>query len=327
MTGLKWHRPGDQTFETGIDRGVLYPEDGGAVPWNGLISIENQGEAEIKELYLDGQKYFTLVQAKDWKGTLEAYTFPDEFGDMIGIAELGDGYYVDGQMPARFNLSYRTMINTPDVDDRQHYKIHLIYKATALLGDYSHQTLSADATEPTPFSFELSAIPQKIPGARPSAHVIIDTRKLDNTTRGTLEGMLYGNGARDPQFPTIAELTDLLTFSETVEIIYNGDGTWTARGSNDNIQVDSNGYFRIKNVNVQWIEEGVYLFLDGANPNANFVRFDEDGTPYFVKTDGLSNIGMDTDGVPFVDNGATGVVIFEDLDSVPYFELMSDDVV
>lgn len=39
MPGLVWDRVGDRTYESGLDRGVLYLPDGSAVPWNGLTSI------------------------------------------------------------------------------------------------------------------------------------------------------------------------------------------------------------------------------------------------------------------------------------------------
>lgn len=319
MTRLQWHRPKDATFETGLDRGVLYPEDGAPVPWNGLISVESSGESEVKELYLDGIKYLSIVSARDWKGTLEAYTFPDEFSDMVGISEAGDGLYFDSQAPSRFCLSYRTMITAPDADTQQHYKIHLIYMATAVLGDVSHQTLSGEGVEPSSFTFELTAVPQSIPGWRPTAHVILDTREIDPITLGTLEGMLYGNGARNPEFPSITELTDMLTFTDTVTVVYNGDGTWTATGSNKNIQVDSDGYFVINNVLVSRPSPEIYVFLD-AEAGANGVYYDIDGVPYYAEATGKSGIGFDTDGAPFADPAMDEALIYEDLDSIPYLE-------
>lgn len=325
MSMLKWHRPSDITFETGLDRGVLYPEDGAAVAWNGLISVENAGEAETKELYLDGQKYLTLVSAKDWRGVLEAYTFPDAFSALVGLEEAGDGLYIDSQMPARFHMSYRTMINSPDSDgDKQYYKIHLIYMATAMLGSHQHETLSGDAMSPTAFNFELSAIPQKIPGFRPTAHVVLDTRKIDPITLGTLEGMLYGNGYREPEFPSITELLDMLTFSDTVTIDYNGDGTWTATGSNRNIIVDDRGFFLIHNVEVEYINPSTYVFLEaGGAPNngGSSIILDTDGVATYGFAPGNSGLGIDVDSVPFVDMEENDALIYPDEDGVPYYEM------
>ena len=44
MAKLKWDQTGERLYETGVDRGVLYPADeNGAYPtgvaWNGLINV------------------------------------------------------------------------------------------------------------------------------------------------------------------------------------------------------------------------------------------------------------------------------------------------
>jgi hypothetical protein len=227
MSTLKWNRPKDQTFEAGLDRGVLYLEpderfiNGRAVAWSGLINVEDSGSSDTKELYRDGQKYLSVMSGRDWEGSLEAYTYPEEFDQLIGIKELGDGLFADSQIPGRFGLSYRTMVSSPNLNDEQHYKIHLIYKVMASIDTRTYSTLSSSNLDPSTFSFSLSAVPQKVPGSRPTAHIILDTRKIDVETRQTLEEILYGKFGAEPHLPTITELVDLLSFGDTVTIVEN----------------------------------------------------------------------------------------------------------
>lgn len=322
MSKIEWHRPQDKTFEAGLDRGVIYVEDGPAVAWNGLSSVEDSGESEIQDYFLDGIKYLSTVSPRDWKGSLSAYTYPDEFAALIGIAELSDGLYVDSQAHGRFGLSYRTMISTPDYDgDRQHYKIHLVYKVMASLQGFTNETISADGTDPTQFEFELSAVPIKIPGQRPTAHIILDTRHMDELSLKNLEILLYGDETHDPAMPTIEQLVDLFKFAGAVLIVDNGDGSWTATGSNRNVRLtDEKGHFQIDNVAAEYLSEDVYRFLGMETVPTLALVADTDGVPYAVWTEGVSNTGLDSDGVPYFNVGAAGASIREDEDGTLYYD-------
>jgi len=321
MSKLEWNRPQDRTFEAGLDRGVIYVEDGPVVAWSGLSSVEDGGESVVKEFFIDGIKYLATVSPRDWKGSLTAYTYPDEFAELIGIAELGDGLYVDSQAHGRFNLSYRTMITTPEVDTKQHYKIHLIYKAMASLSGFTNETLTGDGTDPTAFEFELTAVPIAIPGFRPSAHVILDTRKMDDATLATLEDIIYGTDLVDPAMPTIVELIDLLRYTGGVVVVYNGDGTWTATGSNKDIyMLDNDGHFQIDNVAAEYLSEDIYQFI-GVGGEAIFTLvLDTDNVPYYKYGELMSHVDIDSDGVPFYTAGPSDAKLGEDTDGVLYFK-------
>lgn len=321
MSKLEWNRPEDQTFQAGLDRGVIYVEDGPVVPWNGLSSVQDGGESEIKEYYLDGIKYLSTVSPRDWKGQLTAYTYPDEFGELIGIAEMGDGLYVDAQAHGRFNLSYRTMIAAPNLDSKVHYKIHLVYKVMASLGEFSYGTLSSESIDPTAFQFDLSAVPIKIPGQRPSSHIILDTRKMDELSLQNLEILLYGDETHDPAMPTIEQLVDLFRYAGAVLVVYNGDGTWTATGSNKNVQLlDQQGHFQIDNVAARYLDEDTYEFLGLESAAIIKLAADTDGIPYYAWGEGGSNLGIDSDGVPYFAVGSTAALIYEDTDGQPYYD-------
>ena len=319
MPKLEWNRPEDQTFEAGLDRGVIYVEDGPAVAWNGLTNIDDDGSSNVKEFYVDGIKFLATVSPRDWKGKLTAYTYPNEFGGLIGIAELGDGLYVDSQAPGRFGLSYRTMVTTPAVDKKQHYKIHLIYKVMASLDGFANETWTG-STDPTEFEFELSAVPIKIPGHRPSAHIILDTRKLDEVTIASLEDIIYGTDTQEAAMPTIEQLIDLMAFGDRVVVVDNGDGTWTATGSNLNVRLlDNQGHFQIDNVAAEYLTPEIYEFFGIDVITGFFIALDEDTIPFYEYGEGLPNLNIDTDGNPFYEVESAEALISEDEDGIPYF--------
>lgn len=302
MSTLEWNLPQDRIFEAGLDRGVLYPDEGAAVVWNGLTSVDDAGESSTKDFYLDGIKYLSTVSARDWKGSLSAYTYPDKFAELMGVVELGDGLFADSQMPGRFGLSYRTMVSAPQVDQEQHYKIHLVYNVMASMGSFTNKTLGSGSTDPNEFKFDLTAVPVIVPGHRPTAHFIIDTRKADPVALAEFEALIYGDADSDPAMPTVAELTSILNFADAVTIRYNGDGTWTATGSNENITLfDYGRTFRIDNVSATYLVPGeIYEFTEAV---------------------GDLTLSIDTDGIAYVDIGSHGVALLEDTDGIFYWDL------
>lgn len=274
MTQLQWGLPQDQIFEDGLDRGVLYLDDGTSAAWNGLVSVDDAGSSTTKEYYLDGVPYLSTVSPRDWKGSLSAYTYPDEFAELIGLVELGDGFYADSQVPDRFGLSYRTRVSAPNYNNESNYKIHLIYNVIASLSSFSNNTLT-DSISPEVFNFNLTAVPIVIPYLRPTAHFVIDGSKADPDNFSALETILYGDEDTDPALPTISELIDLLPFTSAVEVFYNGDGTWTAIGSARDIhEYSDDSTFRIDRVDATYLTDEIYEFNLQRNllrnPSAEF---------------------------------------------------------
>lgn len=252
MTRLQWLNPEEKLVQGGLDRGVLYPQDKAAVPWNGLISVNESGSQQTSTYYIDGRKFLTTVTPREYTATISAYTFPDEFAEICGIVEAADGLFLDSQVPDRFGLSYRTMY------DNGKYKLHLIYGVTASTSDVEYQTLSG-SNDPTPFEFSISAIPQSIEGFRPTAHVMIDSRNLDPLTLAEIENMLYGTYGQDAYLPTIKSLYDMMNYGDIVVVRDNGDGTWEAEGSYKYISVDeATGEFQISNVSAVDHGDGTY---------------------------------------------------------------------
>ena len=144
-TKLKWDQVGERSYETGVSKGVLYPQVNGAYPkgvaWNGLTGVtESPSGAEASPLYADNIKYLNLLSAEEFGATVEAFTYPDEFAECNGEKTLAEGVTVGQQKRAPFGMSYQTKVGN-DTDPEAGYKIHLIYgdrKSTRL--NSSHAT-------------------------------------------------------------------------------------------------------------------------------------------------------------------------------------------
>ena len=121
MSKLIWDEVGERLYETGVKNGTLYKmASNGAyttgVPWNGLISVSESPEgAEPTALYADDIKYLNLMSNEEFKATIEAYTYPDEFAECDGSASIADGVFIGQQTRTKFGLAYKTTLGN-DID-------------------------------------------------------------------------------------------------------------------------------------------------------------------------------------------------------------------
>ena len=221
MSKLVWDKSGARIYETGVDRGVLYPQSAeGAYPkgvaWNGLTAVtESPSGAEATALYADNIKYLNLLSTEEFGATVEAYTYPDEFGICNGEAELSKGVSVGQQARRAFGMAYRTKIGN-DIDSNDHgYKLHLIYGALAAPSENAYATIN-DSPEAITFSWQISTTPVEVPGMKPTASITIDSTKVDKEKLAALEEILYGKDAAsgsdqgvDPRLPLPSELVTL----------------------------------------------------------------------------------------------------------------------
>ena len=223
MSKLVWDKTGERYYETGVKMGVLYPQEtGGTYPkgvaWNGLTAVtESPSGAEPSPLYADDTKYLNLVSAEDFGATIEAYTYPDEFAECDGSAEIAAGVKIGQQKRKTFGLCYRTTLGN-DVDGNDYgYKLHIIYGAQAAPSERAFATIN-DSPEAITMSWELSTTPVTVTGFKPTAHLEIDSTKVNAEKLAALELILYGKdptsdgGADgvDPRLPLPDEIATLL---------------------------------------------------------------------------------------------------------------------
>lgn len=205
MAKIQWDQTGERFYETGVDRGVLYhlnsvnnKYDTG-YPWNGLTGVtESPSGAEATDLYADNIKYLSMRSAETFGATIEAYTYPDEFAECDGSAEIATGVMIGQQSRKTFGLCYRTVIGN-DVNGNDHgYKLHLIYGATASPSEKGYATIN-DSPEAITFSWEITTTPVNVDGFKPTACITIDSTKANATDLASLETILYGKDPTGPE--------------------------------------------------------------------------------------------------------------------------------
>lgn len=225
MAKLVWDATGEKKFETGIDRGVLYPASKGKYPkgvvWNGLTSVsESPSGADENKFYADNIVYGSLRGAEDFGGTIECYTYPDEWGECDGSLQPVDGVVLNQQTRKAFGLSYRTVVSSDaaeSLDVSNGYKLHLVYNATASPSERQYQTIN-DSPEAITFSYEFTTNPVSVSvvkDAKPVSLITVDSTVVDSTKVEALEKLLYGSDeGGEAQLPLPDEVLTTLGYSE-----------------------------------------------------------------------------------------------------------------
>lgn len=258
MPRIIWNEFSDRFYETGIDRGVLYDPDGIGVPWNGLISVtEKVSGTESTPIYYDGVKYGDHLSLGDYAATLRAYTYPEEFLQFEGTVDVGNGLYAANQQPLRFGLSYRTRIANEEEGINLGYKLHILYNLIAVPSDRNYQTLTEGSA--MEFEWTISAIPGEVPGFRPTAHLIFDSRRMSPILLSDIEDSLYGDNVNPARLPPISSLVNFVDAWVVIRITDNGDGTWTAEGPDDLIAMLDETTFQITQANATYLDANTYM--------------------------------------------------------------------
>lgn len=222
MSKIIWDKAGEHFYETGVDRGVLYPTLNGAyqkgVAWNGLTSVsESPSGAESTAQYADNIKYLNLISAEEFGATVEAFTYPDEFAACDGSAEPVPGVMIGQQTRRPFGLTYRTLLGNDLSGTEYGYKIHLIYGCTAAPSERAYATVN-DSPEAITFSWSITTTPVEVPGFKPTASLIIDSTKVSADTLAKLEDILYGTSDTEPKLPMPEEVFALIGSSRAITV-------------------------------------------------------------------------------------------------------------
>lgn len=206
MVALIFDASGEKIYETGVDKGVLYPvdvEDGtypAGVVWNGLTQVSEKPDgAASNPQYADNIKYLDLISEETFGGTIEAFTYPDEFGACDGTSSPSVGVVVGQQARQKFGLCYRTKVGN-DATSELGYKLHLVYGAQAAPSEKDYATIN-DSPAAVAFSWDFTTTPVNVTDLKPTALIVIDSTKVDPDNLASLEAMLYGGSSTTAHLP------------------------------------------------------------------------------------------------------------------------------
>ena len=215
MAELKWDNPGERYYETGVKNCILYVQDAEGnypkgVAWNGITAItESPSGAESTPLYADDTKYLNLISNEEFGATIEAYTYPDEFAECDGTAELAEGIKLGQQPRKQFGLCYLTTLGNDLKKNDYGYKLHLVYGCTAAPSEKGYATIN-DSPEAITFSWEVSTTPVDVPGFKPTAHIEIDSTRVKPEDLAKIKAKLWGSATEEATLPLPNEIKTLI---------------------------------------------------------------------------------------------------------------------
>ena len=164
--------------------------------------------AEANDIYADNIKYLSLRSAENFGATIEAYQSPDEFDQCDGMATPTPGITIRQQTRKPFGLAYRTIVGNDTQSNDHGYQIHLIYNATAAPSEKAYQTVN-ESPEAITLSWEISTTPIAIadhPELKPTAHITIDSTKVDATKLESFLAIIYGSTQANARLPLPGEV-------------------------------------------------------------------------------------------------------------------------
>lgn len=214
MTELVWDKPDERIFELGVDHGVFYSKVDGeyvnGVVWNGLINVtEKSAGGEDNKQYADNMAYANIRSEAEFEASVEAFTYPDELAECDGSAQPEPGVYVGQQLRKAFGMAYRSKVGNENDNIDYGYKLHMVWGATPEPTEKSRDTIN-DSPEASTFTWELKTEKVAVSGLQKTAHISVDSTRVDATKLKALEDALFGV-AGAPALPLPDEVIAMLT--------------------------------------------------------------------------------------------------------------------
>lgn len=212
---LSWDETGSRLFETGVSKAVLYPTDSSGnyidgVAWNGMISVTGSPSgADPTPIYANNVKIAETYSFLDFNGSVEAFTYPDEFSDCLGFGQAAPGMRFALQKRKPFGLTWRSGLGN-DIEELDYgYKLHILYGCMAQLSEMPYSTVNQDS-EFIHFSWPITTLPILAPGFMPTSYVEFDSTQTNRESLSLLEQVLYGTQWTAPRLPLPGELIDIM---------------------------------------------------------------------------------------------------------------------
>ena len=199
MSKMHWDAIGEKAYEYGVSKGVLFRYNATSnkwvgVPWNGLTNVtESPDGGDAEDYYADNMLYAKLRGIESLNGSIECFTYPDEFKPCIGHGELANGVTIGQQDKEPFAIAYRTEKGN-DANHSAGYKLHFVYNCTANAAEMSHDT-TEDSPNLEPLSFDYDSTPVDVPGHKPASSLTIDSNTVSAAALKAIEDAIYGTDA------------------------------------------------------------------------------------------------------------------------------------
>lgn len=249
MTPIQWGQASDRIYEVGLDRGVLYLENGEGVPWNGLTSVDESSLYSTESYFFDGLKFIDFPSSNDSSVKVKAITYPEELDEHVGYFKSPTGIQFDNDRSKEFSISYRTLVGDGNDGLDVGYKLHILYNLTARPDAIARATIDSNI-EPIEFGWAATTRPVQLDGFAPTSHVILDSRYLGLGVLDRIERYMYGEGTIDGEVPPLEWLA---VQNYTYKITDNGDGTWTAEGPDELITMLDTNVFQLEETNAVYL--------------------------------------------------------------------------
>lgn len=214
MSKMVWDQIGERRYETGIQEVALYQQSAGAYPagvaWNGVTALNlAPGGAEPTPLFANNRKYLTLMSVETLGGTIEAYTYPDEWAECDGSATAAPGVFIGQQTRKAFGLVGKTMIGNDTDLTAYGYKLHIIYGGLASPSEQTNSTIN-DNPEAKTMSWSFETTPVSVTGYESTSYICIDSTQVNEENLKALEAILYGTEEAEPRLPLPDEVLNTL---------------------------------------------------------------------------------------------------------------------
>lgn len=242
MAQLKWGNVKERIFEAGVSKGVVYPNGGEGVVWNGLISVNYSPDGDGSNYIYAGNKiYGRIITPEIFKGSIEAFAYPKAFMPCVGERPMQSGIVVRQRKRVPFHFCYRTEKGNA-ASPSSGYKLHLIYNALVSPSERSHKTIS-DGVDVVSYSWDFTSMPICVEGYDQVSEIVIDSEDADWINLAELEKILYGLDGGVPMMPTPDTVVDILQMNNVKRMIMDvlslhGHWIWdTFNFNEDTVQI------------------------------------------------------------------------------------------
>ena len=218
MATLKWDQVGERFYETGTKKGALFVQDttgtyGEGVAWNGLSSVKQQNDgAEPTDIFANDKKYLSLYSQENARGSIDAYTYPEEFEVCDGSATISPGVHVGQQQRRAFGLAYSTTVGNDTQGNAYGEKIHIYYNMRVSPAGRDYETINETPAALTlTWEFQTTPVDLEDLGLQPAAAITIDSTEVEPADFKALQDVLYGTEEVEARLPELSEVINMMS--------------------------------------------------------------------------------------------------------------------